>query len=211
MRSRHPKSKTIEDSPEEAAQFVAKRTRPRNAGPYDYTGTNEEVPVLTRPAGGALTPETLEYMRRAVATGCPIPTAATAIGCGGQWRNWGTHARNHERQGRPAGWGEGESKYLLWLQTMDQAKAVFEAQLVGLISEAAKFDWRAGTWLLEHMAPRRWNLPTRLEIAAKRAGGQADISKMPTDSLLQIARGAVPQLQATNEPAEAELVPDDKE
>jgi hypothetical protein len=38
----------------------------------------------------------------------------------------------------------------------DQAEAILEIELVGIVSRAAEKDWRAARWLLERRFPERW-------------------------------------------------------
>lgn len=169
------------------------RVKAAKTAPYDYTnGSESDLPSLDWGLNRKLTPDAVENMRRRVLRGVPIPTAATALGYGGLWRKWGTIARNHETQGVPAGWGEGESAERMWLNAMDQARAEHEAQCVERISEIGQeSDWKALAWLLERRHSRRWHLQHKLSIINK-SETIADISTMSTSKLIDLARGLLP-------------------
>ena len=52
-------------------------------------------------------------------------------------------------------------------QAVDKAQANFEMEQVANVREAAKTDWKAGTWLLERKFPGRWGLQIRITVEAE--------------------------------------------
>lgn len=192
--------------------------------PYDYTGVDsQDIPEMEQPADPQflkpdqkLTPSFVALMAEEVRQGVPITTAATALGAGGRWRNWAYRAREHERLGRPAGWGEGESYERMWLAAMDQAKAQNEAAHVKRINAASKGeydgDWKASAWMLERTASRRWFLQHKMELIANNTQ-IASISSISTDRLIKMAKGVfdevgVDQIKLLTNSSSTEASPD---
>jgi hypothetical protein len=178
---------------------MAGRKPPRSGGraaPYDHTDTDEDIGALSDPdpilnTGRFLTPVAVAEMVRLVTAGVPVPTAATATGAGSRAKKWAVVARAARAAGRVGGWGDGESPELAWLEAMEQAKSLAEANLTMAISAAAPLDWKAAAWILERRSSRRWHLQSKLEISAG-AGKKLEITSMSTERLLAIARGLLP-------------------
>lgn len=170
------------------------------ASPYDHSPESEgeltdefdkAQRLIKDEPEGALTPMRIAAMEGLVKLGVPIPVAATSLKCNKRVKEWAKTARLHAESGKKPGFGEGESPYLLWAETMDSARAYNEAYLVQCITQAALTDWKASAWLLERRASKRYHLQSKLEISAG-AGKGLEITSFSTDKLLAIAKGLLP-------------------
>lgn len=203
-------------------------TRRRRAGgsasPEDHTQVSEpelmgeaidRARALTEgEPEGALTPMRITAMEQMVRTGVSIPVAATAIKCQRYVGPWAATAKRHMAAGQKPGFGPDESPYVLFLETMDSARAYSEAALVAAIYQAAPLDWRAALALLERRYSKRWHLQSKIELTAK-SGQRVEIQTMSTEKLLQLAKGLLPEenikvvQQLPSDIQDAEIVEDD--
>jgi hypothetical protein len=201
---------------------VAKRSGGKSS-PYDHTEESESdlsaafgeaQRLVANDPKGALTPMRVTAMGALVEMGVPIPVAATALGCGNKVKQWAENARAAAEAGKAGGFATGESPHLLWMETMNVARAKAEASLVSAIYQAASTDWKAAAYILERRASKRWNLQTQLQITAK-SGDRLEVSSFSTEKLLAMARGLLPDSDIKETKAlpadvqDAELVEDE--
>lgn len=193
------------------------------ASPYDHSEVDEAdlsdsfasaVRMAENEPNDALTPMRITAMEALVKLGVPIPTAAASLKCGRVVGRWARKARSDSERGIPPGFGDGQSPHVLWLETMDAARAYSEASLVSAIAMAAPSDWKAAAYILERRYTKRWNLTSKLEISAE-AGKKLEISSYSTAKLLDLARGLIPEDQIKEvralpaDVSDAELLDDD--
>jgi hypothetical protein len=151
----------------------------------------------------ALTPMRMVAMEKLVELGVSIPVAATSLKCGKRVKAWAAQARTHADRGMKPGFGPGESPYMLWLDTMDAARATAEATLVSAIYMAAPNDWKAAAWILERRFASRWHSQTQLTLTAK-SDQRTEITALSTEALLALAKGLLPEDKPKALPADAE-------
>lgn len=116
----------------------------------------------------ALTPEVLERVVLALASGAPDWLAAQAVGVRpntfSEWRGRGEKARELREAGERV--PDRERIYMQLLDEIDTAMARVEVGALAAIQRAARDgDWRAAAWLAERTAPDRWQ--------GRKPGGQA--------------------------------------
>lgn len=169
------------------------------AAPFDYVdGTDQDVTgVLAEFKDDALDGSELTALRTQgmvalVSKGVPIPVSAQALGINSNtWKQWARNARNHKEKGMKPGFGEGQSRYLYWLEAMDTARASFEATAVCCIYNAAATDWKAALALLERRASKRWHLQSKLVLETQ-AKEKVTVTTMSTAHLIALAKGLLP-------------------
>lgn len=102
-----------------------------------------------------------------IAGGTPLPVAALACGVRG-WRDWVRTGREHEALGYEPGYEEGQSPYVDFLWSIDEARAALEASMALRITQAAIKDWRAAAYTLERRFADRWREKKEIAVTVKR-------------------------------------------
>ncbi|MBI05356.1 MAG: hypothetical protein CMM54_00075 [Rhodospirillaceae bacterium] len=124
-----------------------------------------------------LTDERREAICRMIVEGVPLKTAARAAGV-----TYNT-LRNWMQRGE-----KGDEPYALFKEEVEEAQAVCEAQLVGIIKSAAVQEsggeWRAALALLSRKFPERWSEKRQLEVSS------------PEQTSTQLVAGMFAQVQA---------------
>lgn len=104
------------------------------------------------------TPERVERICKALRAGNYIDTAAKFAGITAtSYHNWAARARK-EMERRDAGEepDPSEDRYVYFLEETTRARAAAEVEAVAQIRQAAREDWRAAAWYLEHGHSATW-------------------------------------------------------
>jgi len=138
-----------------------------------------------------LTPELLDRLEKALASGNYVETACAYVGISrAVYYHWLAEAAKPRAK----------KIYLDFLDTVERAKAVAEIRNVQIVQAAAQGDaaneqdpdWRAATWFLERAYPRKWGRHERVELSGAE-GGPINVSIDTKQALLDIIREKSPK------------------
>lgn len=136
-----------------------------------------------------LTPELLDRLEKALASGNYVETACAYVGISQSvFYHWMAEARKPKPK----------RIYLEFLDTVERARAVAEMRNIQIVQAAAQGDgnkdpdWRAASWFLERAYPRKWGRHERVELSGSE-GGPINVNVDTKQALLEIIREKAPK------------------
>lgn len=148
---------------------VREPNKARSVSATVNAGISSKGPKLPKWTGEPkFTAELRQKIVAVVARGNFRDTACATAGISSRTlRTWLSYAANPGLI--PPGHHAAHDDYLQFERELEQAEAEAEVAIVDGMTEAAKKDWRASAWLLEHRASKRWGYKAQVEFTIDEA------------------------------------------